>query len=100
MYTLDIMLNPDHGRRPELVPSDTAGSDMAFGLYRICGMQYAPRLADLADTRFWRPDPAADYGLLNDLARSRVRLDRIRTRPAPGPALPGRWSPARCAPTT
>src|SRR6266536_5380156 len=42
-------------------------------------MQYAPRLADLADTRFWRPDPAADYGLLNDLARSRVRLDRIRT---------------------
>ena len=80
MYTLDVLLNPDHGRCPELVTSDTAGySDMAFGLYRICGMQYAPRLADLADTRFWRPDPAADYGLLNDLARSRVRLDRIRT---------------------
>jgi TnpA family transposase len=79
MYTLDVLLNPDHGRRPELVTSDTAGySDMAFGLYRICGMQYAPRLADLADTRFWRADPAADYGLLNDLARSRVRLDRIR----------------------
>ncbi len=79
MYTLDVLLNPDHGRRPELVTSDTAGySDMGFGLYRICGMAYAPRLADLADTRFWRAEAAADYGVLNDLARHRVRLDRIR----------------------
>ncbi len=78
LYQLDVMLNPDHGRRPELVTSDTAGySDMVFGLYRICGMQYAPRLAGLADTRFWRIDPAADYGAANDLARHRIRLGRI-----------------------
>ena len=79
LYTLDVMLNPDHGPRPELVTSDSAGySDLVFGLYRICGMQYAPRLADLTDTRFWRTTATADYGALSDLARHRVRLDRIR----------------------
>ncbi|MDR7304442.1 TnpA family transposase [Haloactinomyces albus] len=31
---------------------------MVFGLCRICGMQYAPRLANFADTRFWHIDPA------------------------------------------
>ena len=78
LYQLDVLLNPDHGRRPELVTSDTAGySDMVFGLYRICGMAYAPRLANLADTRFWRIDPAADYGAANDLARHRIRPGRI-----------------------
>ena len=78
LFTLDVMLNPDNGRRTELVTSDTAGySDMVFGLYRICGMQYAPRLADLSDTRFWRLDPAADYGPLDGLARSRVRPEKI-----------------------
>ncbi|WP_441007492.1 transposase [Saccharopolyspora montiporae] len=78
LYQLDVLLNPYHGRRPELVTSDTAGySDMVFGLYRICGMAYAPRLANLADTRFWRIDPAADYGPANDLARHRIRLGRI-----------------------
>jgi TnpA family transposase len=80
LYTLDVMLNPDHGRRPEMVTSDTAGySDLVFGLYRVCGMQYAPRLADLTDTRFWRTTALADYGCLSDLARHRVRLERIRT---------------------
>ena len=78
LYTLDVMLNPDHGRRPEIVTSDSAGySDLVFGLYRICGMQYAPRLADLTDTR-WRTIQAADYGALSDLARHRVQLERIR----------------------
>lgn len=78
LHQLDVLLNPDHGRRPDLVTSDTAGySDMVFGLYRICGMQYAPRIAGLSDTRFWRIDPAADYGVANDLARHRVKLDKI-----------------------
>ncbi|MGW3471992.1 Tn3 family transposase [Saccharopolyspora sp. NPDC000995] len=75
-YQLDVMLNPDHGRRPELVTSDTAGySDMVFGLYRICGMQYAPRLAgpvgavnppnwrwttwSMTDLRAWKPPPSS-----------------------------------------
>lgn len=78
LYTLDVLLNPDHGQRPEMVTSDTGSySDLVFGLYRICGMAFAPRLADLGDTRFWRTTPAADYGPLSDLARHRVRVDKI-----------------------
>ncbi|WP_438388980.1 Tn3 family transposase [Actinopolyspora saharensis] len=78
LHQLDVLLNPDHGRRPELVTSDTAGySDLVFGLYRLCGMTYAPRLANLADTRFWRLDPAADYGPANELARHQVKPEHI-----------------------
>jgi len=78
LYELDVLLNPDHGRCPELVTSDTAGySDLVFGLYRICGMQYAPRLANLPDARFWRLNPTADYGAADELARHRITPDRI-----------------------
>jgi TnpA family transposase len=48
-----------------------------FGLFRILGYQFSPRIADLTDTRFWRVDPAADYGSLNSIARSKVSLGRI-----------------------
>lgn len=95
------MLNRDNGRRPELVTSDTAGySDMVFGLYRICGMQYAPRLADLSDTRFWRLDPAADYGpstgwLAPGSARRRSPGTGSRCCGSPDP-----WPPGRSARTT
>ena len=37
-----------------------------------------PRIADIADSRTWRIDMAASYGPLDQLARHRVRLDRIR----------------------
>ena len=40
-----------------------------FGLFRL--------LADIGGTRFWRIDPNADYGDLNELARQRVNLAHI-----------------------
>jgi len=36
-----------------------------FGLFRLLGYRFSPRLADVGGTRFWRIDPKADYGLLN-----------------------------------
>jgi TnpA family transposase len=78
LYILDTLLNVDAGPRPEMVVSDTAGySDIVFGLFRLLGYQFSPRLADLSDTRFWRIDRQADYGPLNALARSRVDLASI-----------------------
>ena len=79
LYVLDLLLNVEGGPRPEVVVSDSASyADIVFGLFRILGYQFSPRIADLADTRFWRLDPAADYGPLNALARSRVNVARIR----------------------
>ena len=54
-----------------------AYSDVVFGLFRLLGYRFSPRLADIGGTRFWRIDPSADYGELNAVARHRVSLDRI-----------------------
>jgi TnpA family transposase len=63
------------------VVTDTASySDIVFGLFRILGYQFSPRIADLTDTRFWRLDASADYGPLGAVARSRVNRQRIRER--------------------
>ena len=79
LYILDLLLNLDGGTRPKTVVTDTASySDMVFGLFRLLGYQFAPRIADLADTRFWRIDGTADYGPLDGIARSKVNLTRIR----------------------
>ncbi len=44
---------------------------MIFGLFRLLGYQYSPRLADAGGATFWRINPT-DYGLLNGLARHQV----------------------------
>ena len=60
--------------------TDTAAySDLIFGLFRLLGFQFSPRLADLGRTRFWRINRRAEYGPLNSLARSRINLKLIRS---------------------
>jgi len=54
-----------------------AYSDVVFGLFRLLGYRFSPRLADMGGTRFWRIDPKADYGDLNDISRHRLLLRRI-----------------------
>jgi TnpA family transposase len=79
LHILDLALNPEGDQRLEVVVTDTASySDIVFGLFRILGYQFAPRIADLSDTRFWRIDAQADYGPLNAVARSRIDLSPIR----------------------
>jgi TnpA family transposase len=78
LYILDLLLNLEGGPRPEVVVTDTASyTDMVFGLFRILGYQFSPRIADLSDSRFWVMDASADYGPLGPLARNRVNLTRI-----------------------
>jgi TnpA family transposase len=81
LHILDLLLNIEGGPRPDVVVTDTASySDIVFGLFRILGYQFSPRIADLTDTRFWRLNASADYGPLNAVARSRVNRQRIRER--------------------
>ncbi len=58
--------------------TDTAGtSNLVFGLFWLLGYQFSPRLADAGEAVFWRVDKDADYGILNDLARGCVNINRI-----------------------
>jgi TnpA family transposase len=52
-------------------------SDVVFGLFRLLGYRFSPRLADIGGSRFWRIDPKADYGELNEISRHRLSLRRI-----------------------
>ena len=57
--------------------TDTAGySDIIFGLFGLLGYQFSPRIADIGESRFWKLD-TADYGILNRLAKHRIRKDII-----------------------
>ena len=85
LYILDAMLNLDAGPKPEMVATDTASySDIVFGLFRLLGYRFAPRIADLPDQRYWRATPPGapegDYGPLNAIANNRVNLAKIQGR--------------------
>jgi len=78
LVLIDAMHDQDGGARPEVIMTDTGSySDMVFGLLRLLGRRFAPRLADMPDQKFWRIDPRADYGPLNPLARGRIDLGKV-----------------------
>lgn len=78
LYVLDGLLEQQTCLQPTEIMTDTAGyTDIIFGLFWLLGYQFSPRLADIGDARFWRVDPAADYGPLNGLAKGRVNTEVI-----------------------
>lgn len=63
---------------PREIMTDTAGySDVIFGLFWLLGYQFSPRLADVGKARFWRLNTAADYGILNKIAKQRINQKLI-----------------------
>jgi TnpA family transposase len=77
-YLLDGLLEHRTETQPLQLITDTAGySDIMFGLFWLLGFQFSPRLADLGDTRLWRLDPQAHYGVLNGVARNQLHPDWI-----------------------
>ena len=80
LYILDGLLEQQSSLDPRELMTDTAGySDQVFGLFRLLGYQFSPRLADIGSARFWRTDRTADYGPLNGLARQHINTDLIAT---------------------
>ncbi len=78
LFILDGLLDNETAVHPAQLTTDTASySDQVFALFHLLGYQFSPRLADLADQRFWRIDRAADYGPLNTLSRHRVSTSLI-----------------------
>jgi TnpA family transposase len=75
-YVLDGLLEQETHQRPTELITDTGGySDIVFGLFRLLGYRFSPRLADLGDARFWRMNRKTDYGILNDLAKHQTTND-------------------------
>ena len=78
IFVLEGLLEQQTGLNPTEIMTDTTGtSNMVFGLFWLLGYQFSPRLADAGEAVFWRVDKNADYGVLNDLARGRVNIDKI-----------------------
>ena len=78
LVLLSVLLEQQTELQPTQIMTDTgAYTDVIFGLFRLLGYRFSPRLADIGDTRPWRIDPNADYGVLNNLARHRLHSDLI-----------------------
>lgn len=78
-YILEGLLEQETSLKPTEIASDTSGaSEIAFGIFRLLGWQFSPRLADVGSATLFRADPAAHYGRLESLIRSRVNLGLIR----------------------
>ncbi|MEM7175350.1 MAG: Tn3 family transposase [Chlamydiota bacterium] len=79
VFVLEGLLEQQTGLNPPEIMTDTAGvSDMIFGLFWLLGYQFSPRLADAGESVFWRIDMNENYGALNEIARGRIKTDRIK----------------------
>ncbi|QFT09991.1 MULTISPECIES: Tn3 family transposase [Vibrio] len=78
IFVLEGLLEQQTGLNPVEIMTDTAGSsDLVFGLFWLLGYQFSPRLADAGESVFWRVDKEANYGALEELARSCVNTHKI-----------------------
>jgi TnpA family transposase len=75
---LAVVLEQQTELQPTHIMTDTgAYSDVVFGLFRLLGYRFCPRLADIGGGRFWRVDPEADYGQLNAIASHQIKMSII-----------------------
>ena len=78
LILLAVVLEQQTDLRPTQIMTDTgAYSDVVFGLFRLLGYRFSPRLADVGGTRFWRINSQADYGLLNTISAHNLSLKKI-----------------------
>ena len=78
MSILAIVLEQQTEIQPTEIMTDTgAYSDVVFGLFRLLGYRFSPRLADIGSQRLWRIDMNADYGELNVISSNKIRLNRV-----------------------
>ncbi|HAT2076573.1 TPA: Tn3 family transposase [Legionella pneumophila] len=79
LYLLDGMQDQQTSLDIKEIMTDTAGaSEIIFALFWLLGYQFSPRLADVGGARFWRIDPKANYGSLNDISNHKINEGSIR----------------------
>ncbi|MBA1661218.1 Tn3 family transposase, partial [Escherichia coli] len=81
LVILAVVLEQQTDQMPYQIMTDTgAYSDVIFGLFRLLGYRFCPRLADMGGARFWRIDPKADYGPFNAISSHRLNFGK-KTEP-------------------
>ena len=76
LILLGVVLEQQTELQPTKNMTDTgAYTDVVFGLFRLLGYRFSPRLSDIGGARFWCIDSDADYGELNAIARQLRRHD-------------------------
>src|SRR3984893_7926493 len=75
---LAVVLEQPTELHPIEIMTDTgAYTDVVFGLFWLLGYRFSPRIADIGGARYWRIDPSADYGALNNIAAHRINAKLI-----------------------
>lgn len=75
---LAVVLEQQTELQPTEIMTDTgAYTDVIFGLFWLLGYRFSPRIADIGGARYWRINTAADYGLLNGVARHKINTKLI-----------------------
>jgi TnpA family transposase len=78
LILLAVVLEQDTDLQPTTIMTDTgAYSDVVFGLFRLLGCHFSPRMADIGDSRFWRIDPKAEYGDFDKAGLHKINLQLI-----------------------
>ena len=91
MYILDAIHRLDATEHPDIITTDTGSySDIVYGMFAVCGYQFAPRHADISDTQLWWVDTAMTggevtrghrisngWGAFNELQLRRVSVPAI-----------------------
>ena len=99
LVLLALVLEQETDLQPTEIMSDTgAYTDAIFGIFRLLGYQFSPRLADIGGARFWRVDGKADYGPLDALAAHTINLPLIGGTGTTCCASPARSSSGWCRP--
>ena len=71
LFILDAIHRLDATEHPEVITTDQGSySDIVYGLFAICGYQFAPRHADITDTQLWWADTAMLEGELTRDAKA------------------------------
>lgn len=77
-YVLDEILDNETELTILEHTTDTAGyTDLVFGLFDLLGLQFSPRLADIADKTLYRIDKTIKYKNINSLITGQINLDLI-----------------------
>ena len=77
-YVLDEILDNETELTILEHTTDTAGyTDLVFGLFDLLGLQFSPRLADLADKKLYRLNKEIKYKNINSLITGNINVDLI-----------------------